>query len=90
MARCGFKSFAELGDIVPAIEQALTAFTDYERINYLMLMMVDRQVHFHVIPRYDASADWRRDVCRYRLPDRRPQIRGLRPTADILLVCKLL
>ena len=25
---------------------------DYEKINYLMLMMVDRDVHFHVIPRY--------------------------------------
>ena len=24
----------------------------YEKINYLMLMMVDRDVHFHVIPRY--------------------------------------
>ena len=45
-------AFAELGEIVPAIEQALKAFSDYERINYLMLMMVDRQVHFHVFPRY--------------------------------------
>ena len=45
-------AFAELGEIVPRIEQALKAFVDYERINYLMLMMVDRHVHFHVIPRY--------------------------------------
>ncbi len=27
----------------------------YERINYLMLMMVDPDVHFHVIPRYAGS-----------------------------------
>jgi diadenosine tetraphosphate (Ap4A) HIT family hydrolase len=24
----------------------------FDKINYLMLMMVDPQVHFHVIPRY--------------------------------------
>ena len=46
------QAFAELAEIVPAVERALKAFSDYERINYLMLMMVDRQVHFHVIPRY--------------------------------------
>ena len=46
------QAFAELAEIVPSIEQALHAFTDYERINYLMLMMVDRQVHFHIFPRY--------------------------------------
>lgn len=45
-------AFAELAEVVPEIERALKAFTDYERINYLMLMMVDRQVHFHIFPRY--------------------------------------
>ena len=29
-----------------------------ERINYLMLMMVDPHVHFHVIPRYSGSREW--------------------------------
>ena len=33
----------------------LSRVTAYERINYLMLMMVDRDVHFHVIPRYDGE-----------------------------------
>ena len=46
------EAFAELAEIIPAIEQALKRFCDYERINFLMLMMVDRQVHFHVFPRY--------------------------------------
>src|SRR3990170_5849637 len=45
-------AFAELAEIVPAMERALKLFFDYDRINYLMLMMVDRQVHFHIIPRY--------------------------------------
>lgn len=46
------EAFAEQADAVAAIERALRAFSRYERINYLMLMMVDPNVHFHVIPRY--------------------------------------
>jgi diadenosine tetraphosphate (Ap4A) HIT family hydrolase len=52
-------AFAEQADVVAAIETALTEFCAYERINYLMLMMVDPNVHFHVIPRYSEPRDWR-------------------------------
>src|SRR3546814_6490735 len=38
--------------MIAAIERMLGGFVAYERINYLMLMMVDPDVHFHVIPRY--------------------------------------
>jgi diadenosine tetraphosphate (Ap4A) HIT family hydrolase len=48
-------AFAELKDAVIDIERGLKAAFAYDKINYLMLMMNDRQVHFHVIPRY-ASA----------------------------------
>lgn len=48
-------AFAELATIVPAIETALKAAVDYAKINYLMLMMQDRHVHFHVVPRYDGT-----------------------------------
>ncbi|HYI42174.1 MAG TPA: HIT family protein [Sphingomicrobium sp.] len=51
-------AFAEQATAVRAIEKALTRFCNYERINYLMLMMVDPNVHFHVIPRYSESRDW--------------------------------
>ena len=51
-------AFAEQAAVVAAIERALAAFCRYERINYLMLMMVDRQVHFHVIPRYSGARTW--------------------------------
>ena len=56
-------AFAELAGIVPAIEQALKRFSDYERINYLMLMMVDRQVHFHIFPRYAGERSF--DAARF-------------------------
>ena len=52
------KAFAEQADVVAAIERSLAAFCTYERINYLMLMMVDPNVHFHVIPRYSAPRKW--------------------------------
>lgn len=48
-------AFAELGEVVAKIETALKAAVDYAKINYLMLMMQDRHVHFHVLPRYDGQ-----------------------------------
>jgi diadenosine tetraphosphate (Ap4A) HIT family hydrolase len=48
-------AFAELAAITAAIETALRQAVAFERINYLMLMMVDPHVHFHVIPRYDGT-----------------------------------
>jgi diadenosine tetraphosphate (Ap4A) HIT family hydrolase len=49
---------AELARVTRAIETALSAATGYQRINYLMLMMVDPHVHFHVIPRYEGAREW--------------------------------
>ena len=43
---------AELATITKELEAALFAEVAYEKINYLMLMMVDPHVHFHVFPRY--------------------------------------
>lgn len=45
-------AFTELGDVVRTVEEALTSFVGSEKINYLMLMMVDPHVHYHVFPRY--------------------------------------
>ncbi|PTQ11456.1 HIT family protein [Sphingomonas oleivorans] len=59
------EAFSELATVIAAIEQALTQAVNYQKINYLMLMMVDRHVHFHVIPRYDGE----RMVAGISLPD---------------------
>ena len=45
-------AFADLQLAVAGIERLLKGQVDYEKINYLMLMMVDKDVHFHVVPRY--------------------------------------
>ena len=46
---------AELAVITRDLEATLLGEIVYDRINYLMLMMVDPNVHFHVIPRYEGS-----------------------------------
>lgn len=46
---------AELKVATAAIESALGRAIGYAKINYLMLMMVDPHVHFHVLPRYDGE-----------------------------------
>jgi diadenosine tetraphosphate (Ap4A) HIT family hydrolase len=47
--------FGELQGVVRGVEGMLREVVGYERINYLMLMMVDPDVHFHVIPRYAGA-----------------------------------
>ena len=49
---------AELAEVSAAIEKGLRKAVDYAKINYLMLMMVDHEVHFHVIPRYVGQREW--------------------------------
>ena len=49
------KASVELTQAVAAIESVLANAFSNERINYLMLMMVDPDVHFHVLPRYGAE-----------------------------------
>jgi diadenosine tetraphosphate (Ap4A) HIT family hydrolase len=44
----------ELSNITKDIETSLSNCFNYDKINYLMLMMVDPHVHFHVIPRYST------------------------------------
>lgn len=46
---------AELKVATAAIERALSRAVGYAKINYLMLMMVDPHVHFHVLPRYEGE-----------------------------------
>jgi len=51
-------AFADLQVAVTTIEELLRKVVDYEKINYLMLMMVDPDVHFHVIPRYSGARSY--------------------------------
>jgi diadenosine tetraphosphate (Ap4A) HIT family hydrolase len=52
LSELGQESFTELHQVITQLESALAKAFNYDRLNYLMLMMVDPDVHFHVIPRY--------------------------------------
>ncbi|MBM3533966.1 MAG: HIT family protein [Alphaproteobacteria bacterium] len=49
---------AELATVIKDVEGKLKAAFSYDKINYLMLMMVDPHVHFHVIPRYAGPREF--------------------------------
>ncbi len=48
-------SFVEFGNIVKDIEGIIHSAFSFDKINYLMLMMVDPEVHYHIIPRYSKD-----------------------------------
>jgi diadenosine tetraphosphate (Ap4A) HIT family hydrolase len=45
-------AYTELQQATQLIERGLRHFRPFDKINYLAFMMVDPQVHFHVLPRY--------------------------------------
>ena len=51
------EAHAELATISKEIETALAGAVHYQKLNYLMLMMVDPHVHFHVIPRHEGERE---------------------------------
>ena len=59
------EAFVEMELVIGEIEQALKAAFAYDKINYMMLMMVDPNVHFHVIPRYSEA----QSACGLTIPD---------------------
>jgi diadenosine tetraphosphate (Ap4A) HIT family hydrolase len=55
LAALSTEAFAGLARVTRDIDAAFRDFPAAEKINYLMLMMVDPHVHFHVIPRYEGE-----------------------------------
>lgn len=51
------EEFTDLNNIIKIIETTLKKAFDYDVINYLMLMMFDKHVHFHIFPRYEKSVE---------------------------------
>ncbi len=49
------EAYSELHKVTTDIEAALHAAFQFDKINYLLLMMVDKQVHWHVLPRYATA-----------------------------------
>ena len=58
LAAVSSAAYAELAAATADLERVLRQAFDFQKINYLALMMVDPHVHFHVIPRYSAPRDF--------------------------------
>ncbi len=52
------EEFSDLNNIIKVIEKTLKQTFNYDIMNYLMLMMMDKQVHYHIIPRYERTIDF--------------------------------
>ncbi len=52
------RAFEELAQVTVDLDAALTRSFRPDKLNYLMLMMVDPDVHFHVLPRYDSAREF--------------------------------
>jgi len=52
MSEVSAAAFTELKAVTTDLEGALRQAFAFDKINYLCLMMVDKHVHFHVLPRY--------------------------------------
>lgn len=48
-------AFTELKRATAHINTALSKAVSHAKLNYLMLMMLDPHVHFHVFPRYEGE-----------------------------------
>tara|TARA_Y100000768_G_C23975935_1_gene683056 strand:- start:1150 stop:1587 length:438 start_codon:yes stop_codon:yes gene_type:complete len=53
------EKFSELFYIYKEVEKTLKNLFDFDKINYLMLMMKDPTLHYHVIPRYKNEKDFK-------------------------------
>ena len=52
------RAFEELAQVTTDLDAALTSCFKPDKLNYLMLMMVDPDVHFHVLPRYQTEREF--------------------------------
>ncbi|HVH72966.1 MAG TPA: HIT family protein [Candidatus Dormibacteraeota bacterium] len=49
---------ADFPRVVGRLERMLNRAFQFDKINYLCLMMVDRHYHFHVLPRYERAREF--------------------------------
>tara|TARA_B100000963_G_scaffold186448_1_gene162084 strand:+ start:9913 stop:10341 length:429 start_codon:yes stop_codon:yes gene_type:complete len=55
-------SFSELKEISIDIEKKIKKILKFDKINYLSLMMIDKEVHLHIIPRYKNVTKFDKDI----------------------------
>lgn len=84
-SQVGREAMADLHNAISLLEARLQQRFTFDRINYLMLMMVDPQVHFHVLPRYQSSRSFAGHEWTDPTWPRPPEVLGS-PAADAVLL----
>ncbi len=74
------RALAELASIAGDIEAAFARTFQPDKFNYLMLMMVDPNVHFHVLPRYSGARECAGVTFEDRAWPKAPSIGNVTPT----------
>ena len=52
------EELSEFPQVVGRLEEALRKAFNYDKVNYLCLMMADRHYHSHVVPRYESPREF--------------------------------
>lgn len=84
-AEISAESFAELKRVVMEIEATLTHLFGAEKFNYLMMMMKDPNVHYHVIPRYSQDRVFEETVFKDLIWPTPPNLKELNEVPDDVL-----
>lgn len=51
------EEYSDLNNIIKVIETTLKSIFNFDVMNYLMLMIVDKHVHYHIVPRYKGKVE---------------------------------
>lgn len=79
------ESFLELPVAIREIDTNLKKLFQNDKINYLMLMMVDPEVHFHIIPRYSTDKEFAGAVFTDVVWPKKPDIDVVNKVSDEVL-----
>jgi len=63
-SQLSIESFKEKLEIFTDIETKAKELLNFKKINYLTLMMVDPELHIHVIPRYENLIKYKGEIFR--------------------------
>ena len=58
LSKVSKKSFSDLPEFINIIEKIMRDTYDANKFNYMALMMIDSQPHFHVFPRFAKSVNF--------------------------------
>lgn len=80
------EAFTELATIVPEVEAELKQLFGYDKINWLMLMMKDPEVHFHIVPRYSDDREFEGVVFKDTSYPTAPKLTVVNEISEITLI----